>query len=345
METEAKSSSQITTIFLTGANGQLGSALRRRWSQDEYQSKFCVVASHHDILDISDKAAVKTALNQFCPDIVVNCAGFNAPCASQQDRENCWLVNAQGVKNLAEACVKRKTAFMHISCDSVFGAEDHRYAMLSDINRLYGLGFCIDDLDCRYTEDDLCGPVDFGGACKLAGENSIAQLAVAHPDFKYWVVRTGNLFEYPWRTSKSFLYSLALMIKGHKKEIPIPADVLFSLCYAPEAAKAISWMLERPDKIKPGIFHLANEGGVSWYQIANQLVAYLGGSLDRIKPVTLSDYRRFCRGDMPPMDGVGRYKVLSTSKYQALGGPVFSQWRDVLDDWSLAFGGVAAAVV
>lgn len=353
MEDEKGSNGQITTIFLTGANGQLGSALRRKWSQDEYQSKFCVVASHHDILDISDKDEVNSALEQFCPDIVVNCAGFNAPCLSQQDRDACWSANAFGTRNLAEACAKRKAIFVHVSCDSVFGADDHRYTMLTDINRLYGLGFCVDDLDCRYTEKSVCGPVDFGGACKLAGEQAVTQVSAAHPNFRYWILRPGNVFEYPWRTTRGFLYSLALMIKGHKKELYVPADVLFSLCYAPEAAKAIGWMLENRDSTKKngsllmpsGVYHLANEGGVSWFQVANQLVAGLGGSLDRIKPITLSDYRKHCLGDMPPLGGLGRYRVLSTDKYNSLGGPLFSPWKEVLDDWCAAFSGASAAVV
>ena len=349
----------ITTIFLTGVNGQLGSALRRKWSQDEYQSKFCVVASHHDTLDISDRDAVSVALDQFCPDIVVNCAGFNRTCASQQDRVNCWKVNSLGVRNLAEACLKRKAFLVQLSCDSVFGADDNRYTMLSDINRLAGLGFCVDSLDCRYTENSLCGPADFNGACKLSGEAFIHQLKASNFDFNYWIIRTGYVFEYPWRASTNFLYAIANMLKSSKKEIPMPVDVLFNLCYAPEAADAISWMIEnrtvmhaekavgkwaKASCISPGVYHLANPGGTSWYQVARQLAVFLGCNPERIKPVSVSTYKSVYRGDMPPVSGLGRYRILSTDKYESLDAPRFSVWKDVLDDWCVAYSGQAVSV-
>lgn len=116
-------------------------------------------------------------------------------------------------------------------------------------------------------------------------------------------------------------------------------------------AKATSWMIEhrlakkgKELLIPSGIYHIANEGGTSWYQIAHQMAMSIGGGPERIEPVSLAHYRERYHGDMPPMAELGRYRVLSTDLYKSLGGPSFSAWRDAVDAWCVAFGGASMAV-
>jgi dTDP-4-dehydrorhamnose reductase len=343
--------SKITTVLLLGSNGQLGSALRRCWSQDEYQQKLCIVASNHEALDISNKEAVENTLEQISPDVVVNCAGYNDPCSSQLDRDACWRTNSSGPSNLAEGCAKRGSLLVHISCDSVFGADNIRTLMLADAERLAGLGFCVDGIDCRYDENSPCGPVDYHGTTKLAGESSVLRIAASNRGFRYWILRTGSLFEYPWRVSDSYFYKLASMVKSNGRTVPVVSDMLISLCYVPELVKAVDWMIENrwvkgEDSylVDSGIYHMANEGTSTWLQVAKALGRSIGGNPDLVIPVKLEEYRRRYDGVMPPMNGLGRYRVLSTERYKALGGPQFSHWTDVVDKWCLAMGGTSLAV-
>ncbi len=349
-------SSRVATILMTGSNGQLGSALRRRWSQPKYLSQFCVVASHHESLDVSDGKLVDETLEQICPDIVVNCAGYNDPCHAQRDRDECWKANVMGPSHLAKGCAERDILMVHISCDSVFGADNTKQAMAEDAARLAGLGFSVGDVDCCYDESCPCGPVDYCGATKLSGEHAILHAAHTHPEFQYWILRSASLFEHPWRTGTSYFWHLAELIKNHtsasSQPIPVVADVLMNLCYAPELAAAVSWMIEnRQGEIcKSGIYHMANGGTTTWYQVAQQLAMSMGAGnsfgagINSVVPVSLAEYRSRYTGTMPPMSELGRYRALSTERYRSLGGPGFSNWREVVDSWCLAAGGSSMAV-
>jgi dTDP-4-dehydrorhamnose reductase len=342
---------KIATVLLLGSNGQLGSALRRKWSQEIYQQKLCVVASHHEALDISNAEAVERTLDQISPDIVINCAGFNGQCNDQGDRDACWRVNSMGPHHLADGCARRGKLLIHVSCDAVFGADNTKLAMLADVERLAGLGFCTDDVECRYDEDSPCGPVDYYGMTKLAGEHAILRAAANHPGFRYWIIRPGSLFEHPWRTGRSYFWQLAAMVQSRTKKIHVPSDVLMSLCYVPELANAIDWMVERRwDRgeddfaCATGVYHMANEGPATWYQVANQMARSLSGGTDSIIPVSLATYRTKMAGVMPAINVLSRYRVLSTGRYTALGGPQFTHWTEAVDKWCVAMGGSSLAV-
>jgi dTDP-4-dehydrorhamnose reductase len=342
---------KITTVLLLGSNGQLGSALRRRWSQDEYQQKLCVVASHHEALDIADGDAVEATLEQISPDVVINCAGYNEPCSNQRERDTSWRSNAMGPHFLADGCAKRGILFTHISCDSVFGADSTRTAMVADSNRLAGLGFCIDSIECKYKETDPCGPVDFYGSTKLAGEYAVLRAAATYPNFRYWILRTGSLFEYPWRNGSSYFWDLASLIQSSTRNIPVPSDVQINLCYIPQLVKAVDWMLENRRTYsgggllcQSGVYHIANEGVTTWFQVAQQIARSLSGGANLVVPATLDDYRTRYGGTMPPIRELSTYRAMSTDRYKALGGPVMGGCVEAVDDWCVAVGGSSLAV-
>ena len=78
-------------ILVTGANGQLGRALRQIWSED--QAHFV----GHDEFDITDPPELDWADYW----AIVNCAAYNDVNGAEDDRAGAWAVNAAAPAELA----------------------------------------------------------------------------------------------------------------------------------------------------------------------------------------------------------------------------------------------------
>jgi dTDP-4-dehydrorhamnose reductase len=334
---KAASSSQ-TTIFLLGAGGQLGHALQQLWSSEEYLSNTCLVQPRHEAIDIGDRAAIQQKIKQTKPDVVINCAAYTDREQADGDRDRCWMTNVAGVENIVRACLETKSAFFHLSCDSVFGADVMRLARLRHAYKRRNLGFTDEEIpDVSYKEGDAPGPVDYFGVSKLSAEHLILQAAADEPDFKpkCWIIRTGCMFEVPWRRGTNFPYVTALRLK--QDQVPVPTDVFTSICYVPQLAAAIAWMVANRAEwssngplCPSGIYHVANRGAVSLYDLAVRIGGKLG-SQPNVAPVKLADYaKRFSR---PWQSQPANFTVLNTQKYEETTGPQLDTWADAIDTW------------
>ena len=85
-------------VLVIGALGRLGSAIVR-----EFSAGADVVALSRAGLDITDDAAVSARVAAEAPDVIVNCAAYNAVDAAQDDPVTALNVNALGVRAIARA--------------------------------------------------------------------------------------------------------------------------------------------------------------------------------------------------------------------------------------------------
>ncbi|MDR7330855.1 dTDP-4-dehydrorhamnose reductase [Corynebacterium guangdongense] len=137
-------------VLVTGANGQLGSALRRLLPDAE----FCT----HDEFDITDPPA----RNWRQYEAIINTAAYNDVDGAENDRARAWAVNATGPAKLARIAADNDITLVHVSTDYVFdGAKEG-----------------------AYTEEDPVSPLSFYGAAKAAGDTAAATAP------KHYVVRT-----------------------------------------------------------------------------------------------------------------------------------------------------------
>ena len=121
-------------IFVTGANGLLGSSLCRL-----YQKKHEVHALHRDkkcfttctvdySLDLRGFRKIQTLFNQIKPDLLIHCAGFTSVDGCEQEPALAYETNVMVCENIARACSNR-IKLVHISTDQVYGkADDHSEA-------------------------------------------------------------------------------------------------------------------------------------------------------------------------------------------------------------------------
>ena len=106
-------------ILVTGANGQLGSEMRRLGAVSPNNYIFTDVAE----LDITDAAAVLSMVKNSNIEIIINCAAYTNVDKAESDEATAELINSKAVKNLAVAAKETDATLFHVSTDYVFGSE------------------------------------------------------------------------------------------------------------------------------------------------------------------------------------------------------------------------------
>ena len=188
-------------ILLTGAAGQLGTALRERLQADD------VVPLDHGQLDIARLGTVREALTAHAPDLVINAAAFNDVDGAETRPEDAFAGNALGPRNLAVATAARHIPLLHVSTDYVFDGSRTR----------------------PYHEFDRPDPQSVYGASKLAGEDAVRGLNPRH-----YVVRTAWLYHTAGRN-----FPKTMCAAAERGVVRVVSDQYGSPTYAPHLAEAI----------------------------------------------------------------------------------------------------------
>ncbi|WGZ96028.1 MAG: sugar nucleotide-binding protein [Candidatus Thiothrix putei] len=87
----------LIKVLVTGANGQLGFELKATCP-----SKYMLIATDADILDITQPLQIEAALNKYKPDIIVNAAAYTAVDKAETDQVNAWRINATAPELLSD---------------------------------------------------------------------------------------------------------------------------------------------------------------------------------------------------------------------------------------------------
>lgn len=212
-----------------------------------------VIGLSHQQLDICDSHSIEAALDAFRPDVVINCAAYNAVDKAEIDIERAMAVNAIGPKLLANACLHRNMKLVHISTDFVFdGAK---------------VG--------AYTEQDAPEPLSIYGQSKLKGERWISEIL----GDKATIVRTSWLYS-SW--GQNFVKTMQGLVKT-KESLSVISDQLGSPTWCEALAVTLFLLVKRtplknlPKKMvseglsvkrETHLFHYAGSGVASWYEFA-----------------------------------------------------------------------------
>jgi dTDP-4-dehydrorhamnose reductase len=235
-------------LLIIGATGTLGRAFEHVCRARGLAHQ---IVGRQDV-DIADPGAVDAVLRRVAPWAVINAAGYVRVDAAETDAEACRRANVTGPVNLAAACRRRALQLAIFSSDLVFDGAERR----------------------SYVEDDAPHPLSVYGAAKAEAERRVLDLL---PDAL--VVRTSAFFG-PW-DDYNFL---AVLFRALDAGAPFhaPADSTVSPTYVPDLAQAT---LDLVIDGARGIWHLANEGAVTWYQFARAAARRAGWTVDRIAPI------------------------------------------------------------
>jgi len=151
-------------IFIVGANGQLGRALRQQYPE----ARFADI----DEMDITDRQSVES-FDWSGISIVLNAAAFTNVDGAEtpEGRVAAWKVNASAVANLTRVCRTHNMTLVHISSDYVFdGTKEPHF------------------------ENEDFSPLSVYGASKAAGDLLVEQLDKFYLLRTTWVIGEGKNF-------------------------------------------------------------------------------------------------------------------------------------------------------
>ncbi|MFH1176130.1 MAG: dTDP-4-dehydrorhamnose reductase [Acidobacteriota bacterium] len=239
-------------LLVTGCRGQLGLALARVAPGRAH----IVVGFDLPELDITQEAAVLSAVKSIHPDAIINCAAFTAVDAAESQEETALAVNGTAVGHLARAADDCGALLLQVSTDYVFDGT----------------------AAWPYREDDTVRPASVYGRTKLAGEK--AALAAA----KGLVVRTAWLFG----EGNNFVEAICRQLAAGALSLRVVDDQTGCPTYADDLAEALLGLIERG---ATGIFHAVNAGSTTWCGFAREILRQLGAAIE-VVPITTKDAAR-----------------------------------------------------
>lgn len=153
-----------TDIFIVGANGQLGTALRTLFPEARFADS--------DSLDITDSESVRR-FDWSGTQIIINAAAYTNVDGAEtpEGRVSAWRVNAEAVGNLVQAANSRDMTLVHISSDYVF-----------------------DGTASLHQETENLSPLGVYGQSKAAGDLLLNLCAKHYLIRTSWVIGEGNNF-------------------------------------------------------------------------------------------------------------------------------------------------------
>jgi dTDP-4-dehydrorhamnose reductase len=227
-------------VLITGATGTLGRAFARV-CEDRGLPHLLLPRAR---LDIADPASVHDAIARHRPWAIINAAGYVRVDDAEGDARH-WRENVEGPTVLAETCAASGIRLLTFSSDLVFdGAKDE-----------------------AYLESDRPNPLNAYGAGKHASE-----IAVLGRWPEALVVRTAAFFG-PWDAYNFVTLTLQALRRGARWQAA--EDQWVSPTYVPHLVHASLDLLIDGAQ---GLWHLANQGEVSWFQLARD--AARGAGLD-----------------------------------------------------------------
>ncbi len=289
-------------ILLIGANGQLGHDLLAALSSHHVlptaRGANVAGANHTPItLDVCNTQAVRTTLDAFAPDLVINCSAFHRVDDIEKDATQALAVNALAVQQLALACRAANAALLHISTDYVFDGEKRT----------------------PYTEADLPNPISAYGASKLAGELLVR---AAWP--KHYLVRTCGLYGIAGASGKggNFVNTM-LRLAGENKTIKVVNDQTCTPTFTQDLAQQIAALIETNAF---GTYHITSAGATTWHDFAAEIFRLAGIQAD-LHPTTSAEFNAPARRPA--------YSVLENAGLQRLSIDRMRDWRTALAEYIL----------
>jgi dTDP-4-dehydrorhamnose reductase len=245
MSLVVNNSKEKVPLLIAGKNGTLGKAFMNSCQQRSIP----YIGLGRNELDISKENEIASAIERFKPWAIVNTAGFVNVDEAELREEECFAVNATGPGLLAKACYEKGIQFMTFSSDLVFdGAKDS-----------------------PYNESDRISPINVYGESKAHGE--IHSLS-ANPDSL--IIRTSSFFGPIDKFN--FAYHILQSLRN-SVVVDVANNVIVSPTYVPDmVGAALDLLIDEED----GVWHLSNEGHLTWADFATEIAGRAGYKIPNI---------------------------------------------------------------
>ena len=297
-------------ILLIGKTGQVGTELERL-----LPALGDVFAYGRNDLDLTKPRAVRSAIRERQPDVIVNAAAYTAVDQAEKEEPLARTINAEAPGVMAEEARNQGALLVHYSTDYVF-----------------------DGLKATaYVESDQTNPLSAYGRTKLAGEELIRASGANHLIFRTeWVYG---------RRGKNFLLTI-LRLAAERDELRIVRDQIGAPTWCRAIAEgtrdALRKLLgESGDRLAEvsGTYHMTANGSTSWFGFAEEIVRigreakadWIGAAtsgramrVQRVVPISAADY------PLPALRPAN--SVLSNARLERTFGVRLADWKDQLNE-------------
>jgi dTDP-4-dehydrorhamnose reductase len=281
----------VNRWLVTGSGGMLGQDLITTLAADGADA----IGLTRQELDITDEPAVRAALYDCKPDVVVNCAAWTAVDEAEAREDQALGVNGHGAAHLARACAAghgagKEIRLVQMSTDYVFAGDARR----------------------PYREHDVPAPRSAYGRSKLAGERAVLGLL---PRAGY-VVRTAWLYGAHGRNFVSTMIGL----ERERPSVDVVDDQRGQPTWTVDVAGQVV-ALVRADAA-PGVYHATSSGEATWFEVAREVFRLVGADPARVRATSSAMHSR-----PAPRPG---YSVLGHDAWAAIGVDPIGDWRTEL---------------
>jgi dTDP-4-dehydrorhamnose reductase len=225
--------------LVLGATGQLGSALVRLIGEGSSVS--------HDDVSITDQEALDALLSSRRPELVFNCAAYNAVDRAETESDLAFAVNSEGPANVAMACARHGVRLVHFSTNFVFDGG----------------------LDRPYVETDVPSPLSVYGSSKLEGEQRVLDLLP-----EALVIRTSAVFGDTGSAIKGGSFPERIVSRARLGQpLRVVSDQRVNPTYAGDLAPAA---IELAQSRLEGVVHVVAAGCAGWDEFARAALSEVG---------------------------------------------------------------------
>ena len=273
-------------VLVTGSKGQLGSELRDLVSDENFYF------TDRNTLNIADKSTIENFCKEHSIDTIINCAAYTAVDKAEEDVENADRINHLAVKYLAEVAKENGIKLVHVSTDYVFDGENFK----------------------PYVESDVTHPNGVYGSTKLAGEEAMKAI---NPKDSI-IIRTSWVYS---SFGANFVKTM-LRLGKERDTLGVIFDQVGTPTYARDLAKAILDILPKIKSEKVEIYNYSNEGVLSWYDFAKEIMK-MAKIECKVNPIETKAY--------PTPAKRPHYSLLNKAKIKETFTIEIPYWKDGLD--------------
>lgn len=250
-------------ILYTGSNGLLGqkiSAMTPQYAQHEFLATargqnrtLNLGTARYASMDISDANDVMRVVQEFQPDVIIHGAAMTHVDQCEENKEQAYLLNVIGTKNIAEAALEVDAHVVHISTDFIFDGENGPYSEEAEPN-----------------------PLSFYGETKLEAEHIVQELP------SWSILRTVLVIGMAEDLSRS---NIVLWAKGALEQ-GNPISVVDDQFRTPTLAEDLAQgALLAADQCAQGIYNISGPDFMSIFELVERVADYFGLSMETVTKV------------------------------------------------------------